>query len=120
MVLMTAFPNNLVHCRYSMYYSNMHCYSLQLFYALHLHVVTVLDRVTCDDATSVLTELCVCWWHLFCCVYREDWTGFPSDSNTGSMSMHSRSLKVRRYILLLHKNNTEPSCCISEYTGHVD
>ncbi|KAL5667509.1 hypothetical protein ACJX0J_019730, partial [Zea mays] len=24
---------------------------------------------------------------------REDWAGFPSDSNTGSMSMHSRSLK---------------------------
>ncbi|KAL5649188.1 hypothetical protein ACJX0J_039997, partial [Zea mays] len=24
---------------------------------------------------------------------REDWTGFPSESNTGRMSMHSRSLK---------------------------
>ena len=84
MVLVTALPNNLLHCRYSMYYSNMQCYSLQLFYALHLHVVTVLDRVACDDATSVLTELCVCWW--LCSVVSTGKTGpaFPATPTPGA------------------------------------
>ncbi|EES13398.2 hypothetical protein BDA96_07G053200 [Sorghum bicolor] len=49
---------------------------------------------------------------------REDWTGFPSDSNTGSMSMHSRSLKDQT----MHSKSLEilsdmNSSCVSETTS---
>ncbi|XP_066325958.1 probable transcription factor KAN2 isoform X1 [Miscanthus floridulus] len=49
---------------------------------------------------------------------REDWTGFPSDSNTGSMSMHSRSLKdqtmqSKSLEILSDMNNS----CVSETTS---
>ncbi|AQK50690.1 uncharacterized protein LOC100502477 [Zea mays] len=49
---------------------------------------------------------------------REDWAGFPSDSNTGSMSMHSRSLKDQtmqsKSLEILSDMN---SSCVSETTS---